>query len=202
MITMLRSLWRDRRAVTAVEFAIVAPVLCLFLVCAFDIGHTLYMRAALQGIVQKASRDSALETGLDTTQQTAIDNLVTSQVHELQREAVVNIKRRFYRNFTEASAKSPEPFTDTNGNGRCDAGEPYEDKNLNTVWDPDGGDQGAGGAKDAVIYTVTATYDHVLPIWQFIGGSSQAKVSASTVWRNQPYGDQAVYAASTVQNCP
>ena len=40
----------DERGVTVVEFGIVAPALFLFLIGAFDVAHTLYMRATLEGI--------------------------------------------------------------------------------------------------------------------------------------------------------
>ena len=59
MRALLRQLRGDRRGVTVIEFAIVAPVMCLFLVAAFDVAHQLYLTATLQGIVQKTARDSS-----------------------------------------------------------------------------------------------------------------------------------------------
>ncbi|ODP38506.1 TadE/TadG family type IV pilus assembly protein [Sphingomonas turrisvirgatae] len=192
----------DRAGVTVVEFALVAPVLCLVLLGAFDISHTLYARAALQGIVQKTARDSSLESGADTAEQTALDNKVKDQVRALANNATIDITRRFYRTFSEAAAAKAEVFTDTNGNGRCDAGEPYEDANGNSNWDKDGGSAGQGGAKDATLYTVTMTYPRFFPIYKLVGGSDTTKLTASTVLRNQPYSDQGSYGAIQVRNCP
>lgn len=192
----------DERGGTLVEFAFVAPMMCMVIVGAFDVGHTLYMRATLQGIIQKAARDATLETGTASAQQTALDNKVKAQVHALANNLTPTITRRYYRSFTQAAAAQAEVFTDTNSNGTCDAGEPYQDANLNNVWDKDGADGGQGGAKDAVVYTVTVTYPRFFPIASFVGGSNTTKISAATILRNQPYSDQGTYATPVVRNCP
>ncbi len=202
LATLARRLRTDSRGATLVEFAIIAPTLCLLLVGAFDVAHTLYMRSALQGIVQKTARDSTLETGSASSQQAALDNEVRSQVKALANNANVTFNRRYYRTFTEASNATPESWTDTNHNGTCDAGEPYEDANANHVWDADGGNSGQGGAKDATLYTVTVSYPQMFPLYRFINGSNSVTLTASTVLRNQPYADQDSYATTVVvRNC-
>jgi len=199
--SVIRAIGHDERGATLIEFAFVAPTFCLMLVGAFDIGHTLYMRSILQGVVQKAARDSALENG--PTSQNTIDTRVRDSVHSLNRNANVTITRRFYRSFSEAEAAQAEAFTDTNGNGTCDASEPYEDVNNNNVWDEDGADDGQGGAKDSVVYTVNVTYERIMPLSKIIPHySDQVNVEAATVLSNQPYGDQNQYAAPTLRNCP
>lgn len=201
----LRQLARDERGATIVEFAIVAPVMGLVLLGAFDIAHTLYMRAALQGVVQKAARDATLESGLASATQTALDNKVKGQIRALANNGTVVITRQWYRTYEHAAASKFEPWTDTNNNGTCDGpaggtpGEPYEDSNGNGVWDASGGNRNQGGAKDAVLYTATVSYPRFFPLYNFIGGSRTTKVSASTILRNQPYGDQGV---PKVRNCP
>ena len=92
-------------------------------------------------------------------------------------------------------------YSDTNSNGRCDANEPYEDANRNSTWDADGGNAGQGGAKDATLYTVTISYPKIMPVTRLIGGSATTTLTAQTVLRNQPFGDQDVYAAPVVRNC-
>ena len=191
----------DTRGAAIVEFAIVAPVMCLVLLAGFDISHTLYTRAVLQGIVQKTARDAGLESGTEQEQSLALDTRVRKQAAALVNNATIDITRRFYRSFTDAAAAKAEPWTDTNKNGRCDNGEPYQDNNLNSVWDSDGADAGQGGAKDAVVYTVTMKYDHMMPVYNLFGGAKQVKLTASTVLRNQPYGDQASYGTAKVRNC-
>lgn len=193
---------RDERGATLIEFAMVAPVMCLLLMGGFDISHTLYTRAALQGIVQKTARDSTLETGTVAAQQQVLDGRVRNQVRAMYIGADIAITRRFYRSFAEAAAAQPETWTDTNNNRRCDNGEPYEDANNNLVWDADGGNAGQGGAKDATLYTVKMTYPRVFPLYRFIGGDDTVTVAASTILRNQPYGEQGKYAPPTTRNCP
>lgn len=198
-----RRLRRDQRGATVVEFAMVAPVMGLILLGAFDVAHTLWTRAALQGIVQKTGRDFTLESSATAqAQQDALDNKVRAQAQALANNATIGMTRRYYRTFSAAAAAQAETWTDTNANGRCDAGEPYQDANRNSAWDSDGADAGLGGAKDAVVYTVTMTYPRMFPIYKMVGGSTTTQLTATTVLRNQPYGDQGVYAAPVVRNCP
>jgi len=196
-----RALARDKAGATVVEFAIVAPVLCLVLLGAFDIGHTLYMRSVLQGILQKAARDATLESGTEATQQALLDEKVRKQVRALANNATIDFSRRYYRTFSDAAAARAERWTDSNTNGRCDNGEPYDDENNNSVWDADGGNEGQGGAKDATLYTVKVRYPRFFPIYRFVGGSDTTRLTASTVLRNQPYGDQGSYEPPQVRNC-
>lgn len=199
---MMRRLREDRRGATLMEFGLIAPTFALMLMGAFDVSYELWMRAVVQGIVQKTARDSGLESSLEANATTTIDAKVRNQVLALARNANVTFSRRFYRTFTEAAAAQPESWTDTDGDGRCDNGEPYEDENANLVWDADGGSEGQGGAKDKVVYTVTVTYQRTLPLWRMIGGSDTATIVATTVLANQPYGDQGNYGAAVVRNCP
>lgn len=201
---------RDERGATMMEFGLILTPLCVLMLGAFDVGHTLYMQAVLQGVVQKAARDSSLEgaAGTDTSRQATIDNIVRGEVLSLNKTAGVAFSRRFYRSFSEAAQKKHEDFTDTNGNGTCDGpsgltpGEPYVDANGNGVWDRDGGDAGQGGARDNVIYTVTVTYPRLFPLDRFIGGSGTTRIVATTVLANQPYGSQGSYGEPTVRRCP
>jgi hypothetical protein len=177
--------------------------LCLFLVGAMDIAHTQYMRTVLQGIVQKTGRDSGLEDATTPERQAAIDAAVTAQVRQLYSGVTPTFTRRVFSSYIQAAAKIPEIWTDTNLNGRCDAGEPYVDANNNNSWDDDGGTSGQGGAKDRVVYTVSVTYPRMLPLNRFIGGSPTTTVSATTVLQNQPYSDQQqIMPGIIVRNCP
>jgi Flp pilus assembly protein TadG len=196
-----RRLRRDARGATIVEFAMVAPVMCLLLLGAFDVSHTLYMRGVLQGIVQKTARDATIETTNSAVTTQTLDDRVRAQVAAMYNSADVDISRRFYRTFAEAAAARAEKYTDTNTNGICDNNEPYEDANGNSVWDADGGNEGQGGAKDATLYTVTVTYPDLMPVSKLIGGTGTTKVVAETILRNQPYGDQGTYGATVLRNC-
>jgi Flp pilus assembly protein TadG len=195
-------LGRDTRGATLVEFAFVAPALCVTLLGGMDIAHTLYMRAVLQGAIQKAARDSSLENGADAAMQATLDGKVRDQVLPLARNATFTSKRRFYRSFAKASEKTHEEIVGDNGNGQCDHGESFLDANNNNIFDDDGGDAGQGGAQDATVYTVTVSYPRMFPVIPLIGGPATQSISASTVLRNQPYGDQGSYAAPVPVACP
>ncbi len=193
------ALRRDAKGATALEFALIAPVLSLLLIGSLDIGHTLYMKTVLQGVIQKTARDSGLEAGLG--KDAALDAKVTSQVKTLAYGATLSFSRRYYRTFSDAAAAKAEPFTDTNGDGKCDSGEPFEDHNRNGVRDADGADNGQGGAKDSVLYTVTVDYPRLFPMASLAGLPEIVTVKGVMILANQPYGDQGSYGAMVVRNC-
>lgn len=200
----LRSLGGDRRGATIIEFALIAPTLCVMLLGALDVGHTLYMQGVLQGAVQKAARDGTLETaaGNSSSPRDTLDNAVRNQLLTLNKTATISFRRRFYRSFSLAAAAQAETFTDTNGDGICNAGEPFDDRNSNGVRDTDGGDSAdRAGARDDMVYTVTISYPRMFPIDKLIGGNGTTSLTASTVLSNQPFGDQGVYASPSVGHC-
>ena len=89
-------------------------------------------------------------------------------------------------------------YTDTNGNGKYDKGECFEDVNGNGVWDSDMGEGGQGGADDAVLYTMTVSYNRLFPMAKMLGWSATQTITASTVLRNQPYGTQSTSTPQTI----
>lgn len=199
MTRRISGLARDKSGAALMEFAIIAPVLSLVLIGTFDIGHTLYVRAVVQGALQKAARDSGLESGL--TNNAGLDAKVASQIRAVTGNAAsATFKRRFYRTFSDAAAARPE-WTDTNSNKKCDGGEPFEDRNNNGILDADGADNGQGGAKDSVLYTVTVSYPRMFPLNGLINVSDTTTVSGSMILANQPYSDQGSYTAPTIGNC-
>jgi len=56
----LRALVRDRRASTAVEFALAAPALFLFMFGIIEVGYALWMQNALDYSVAAAARCASL----------------------------------------------------------------------------------------------------------------------------------------------
>ncbi|AUW59122.1 tight adherence protein TadE [Sphingobium sp. SCG-1] len=193
----------NERGVTAIEFAIVAPVFLALIMGGLDFGHTLYMQAVLQGTVQKAARDSSLATGAETAKKTIIDGNVRSAVRDLNTSLTDNdiqITRTSYGDFTQAQAAQPE---DANQDGVCSPGEVWIDRNFNDVYDANGGSSGSGGAKDVLVYSVRTSYPRLFPVAALIGFSPNVNLSATTVMANQPYGDQVTRAGSlTPRNCP
>ena len=198
MIWRLSALLRDRCGVIAVEFALVAPVLMLMLMGLFDLSYNMYTTQMLQGAIENAARNSSIEGAVGKEAQ--LDAMVTTAVRAVAPPATLTFTRRAYSSFTKAGR--PEDFTDVDSDGVCSKGEPFEDANGNGKWDTDGGKTGFGGARDAVLYTVVVKYQRAFPIAGLIPGQSKTfTLSAATVLRNQPYGQQAAKVAPATGNC-
>ncbi len=187
MPALLRRAGRDRRGVTVVEFGLIAPTFLMLLLGVFDMGYTVYARAILDGAVQKAGRDSALETGASSI--ATLDAKIKTNLAGLGEGATFSYDRRNYRDFAKVGL--PEELDDKNNNGNREPGECFTDENGNGSWDSDLGKDGVGGARDVVLYTVRMSYQRKFPLYALIGVDSTATISAATVLRNQPYGDQA-----------
>lgn len=182
-LAALRRLRVEVRGVVIVEFAMVAPALLLTIMGIFDLGYNIYAATMLQGAIQHAARNSTIEGADQRLGQ--IDAAVTRAVHDLVPRADITFSRRAYANFSDVAR--PEDYTDANGDGSCNNGEPFEDANRNGSWDNDRGLTGQGGARDAVLYTVEVTYPRGFPVARLIGLPDTVTTSASTVLRNQPY---------------
>lgn len=199
MIRRHPSLLRDERGVTIVEFALISPVLMLMLMGLLDLAFNMYTTEMLQGAIQTAARNSSIEGA--SSKDAALDATVTTAVRAVAPSATLAFDRRAYSSFTEAGR--PEDFTDVDNDGTCNNGEPFEDANGNGSWDLDRGIAGFGGARDAVLYTVTVNYQRPFPVAGFIPGQTKDfTLSAVTVLRNQPYGQQSVNPVSVTRNCP
>lgn len=190
-----QSLTKDATGAALVEFALLAPVLAITLLGLFDMAYNYYLQAQLQGSIQKAARDSTIEGA--TVRSEEIDAHVAAAVDIIVPGAALQFKRFSYTNFSEVS--QPEDFVDLNSDGRCNDGEPFEDANGNGAWDEDRGTEGGGGARDAVLYTVTVRYPRAFGAARIIGLPAIVETEASTVLRNQPYGKQDT--AGGVGNC-
>lgn len=189
-MTGLRAMLRDEAGATIVEFALVLPVLMLLLLGTFDIGHGIYTKAMLLGSIEKASRDSTIESAATGT----LDAKVTNAVRQIAPGATVTFQRTSYSSFSEV--RQPEDYTDTNHNNACDNNEPFEDANGNGTWDADRGMGGNGSARDAVLYKVTVSYPRVFPVWKLLNQSNTSQLVASTVLRNQPFSLQSARSAT------
>jgi Flp pilus assembly pilin Flp len=191
-----RCLTRDQRGVTAIEFALLVPVLLLALLGMMDLGYNMYTASLLEGAIQAAARESTLE-GANRKLGT-IDERVTKAIRDIAPNAETpTFVRTAYPSFS--SAGKPEDYTDTNKNGACDRGEPFEDVNENGTWDADQGRTGLGGARDVVVYEVTVTYPRPFPVASLLGMGSTFTTRARTVLSNQPWDN--VAKTPPVKNC-
>ena len=187
---------RDECGVTAVEFALIAPVFFLLLMGTFNLGQAVYLQGVFHGAVQDAGRDAGLEAAASNL--AAIDNLVIARVKGIAPDGAIISSRKNYATFNDVG--TPEDFEDANNNGAYDDNECFIDVNGNDSWDQDRAIGGLGGADDVVVYTADLTYRWLIPMGGFIGWADTNTVSASTVLRNQPFGSQA--ARPEKQICP
>lgn len=192
---LARSLLRDERGAGITEFALIAPVLLMTLMGLFDFSYNIYAETMIEGAVQKAARDSTIETYANSY--AALDRRVEGAVKNIVPSATVSFRRSAYTNY--ADINRAEDFTDSNGDDVCNAGEPFEDANGNGTWDQDRGSDTTGGARDAVLYEVDATYDRVFPLAGLLGFEEEVTVSSRTILRNQPYDSQNLTV--TLGNC-
>lgn len=196
MRALLRRLRADARGVTVIEFAFVAPTMCLLLMGLCDLTYQSYVQSILTGALQKAGRDSTIQGA--TARTTVLDNAVMTMVRNVAKNATYTSSRKSYASF---SSIAPEVFQDNNGNGVYDQPtECFTDINGNSLWDADPGTTGQGGANDVVLYSMRVTYPRLFPLAGMLGWPSTQTVAASTVLKNQPFANQASYTAKQV--CP
>jgi Flp pilus assembly protein TadG len=192
----VRILRRDRRGAAAVEFALVVPVMMMFMMGIGDLLYGIYANAIVFGAVQKAGRDSTLQMNASTTATTAIDEKVMVMVKKVAPAATYVSSRKNYTTFSNVD--KPEPHTDVvkagNTAGVRDAGECYSDTNGNGSYDLQGGRVGIGGANDIAQYTITVTYPRVFPVARLLGWGTTGTITVQTVLKNQPYAAQATVA--------
>lgn len=179
-----KRLRRDVRGAYLIEMAFVLPIFLMIATGVFDLAFQAYLRGTLIGAVQAAGRLATIE-GADTS---AIDARVTSEVGTVARFANFRFQRENFDRF--ADIRRAEDFTDSNSNGVRDAGECFVDVNGNRTWDLNRAAAGNGNGEDVVLYTVTATYNGLFPLWRFLARNQQQEIKVQTVLRNQPYANQ------------
>jgi hypothetical protein len=193
----LRRLIGDSSGVTLVEFAFVGPVLILMIMGIFDMAHTQYTSAMINGAMQKAGRDMTLENA--GSRQADVDGRVREQVLQVvPNGATVEFERLSHFDFTDIG--EAEEFTDENNDGICNNNEVFADANGNGQWDPDRGRSGIGGARDAVLYTAVVKYPRMFPMFELAGLPEEITLRATTVLRNQPFDEQD--RSQDTGNCP
>lgn len=234
-----RSLRRDRRGMALTEFAFVAPTFLLLLMATFDQGYAIYIQTVLKGAVQDGARQASIENTLWTD----IEARVNQQVRNVIPSSDPNTEIAFrFENEADSSyndirvgenfvdrERAPftlngtydgdEAFTDSNGNGIWDTGEPFTDRSrgvTNEAYDPDecfadrDGDRiwdrdigianSRGSGQDVISIRATLTYRRIFPFWKMIGQSQDQTLQALTYLRNQPFSAQNARVGTQV--CP
>jgi Flp pilus assembly pilin Flp len=200
MRKFLQKLRRNEKGITSVEFALVVTPFMMMVIGSFDLGYQLYARSLLQGAIEKAARDSALESG--NASLAAIDSKVSNIVGKVVtlggNNSIVYV-RRSYINLSDIG--DMEDFTDSDNDGKCDLSEPFEDVNANNTWD-ERGTSGLGGARAAVLYTATLHYRRIFPAVGLLGLSDYVDMTATSVLRNQPFNETALVSNPVQRTCP
>jgi Flp pilus assembly pilin Flp len=194
---VLRRLGFEDRGAAAVEFALVAPVLMMFMMGIGNLLHAIYTQSIVVGAVQKVGRDGTIQNKGSDDATAKLDAKVMEIVRQAAPGATFVSTRQNYANFSNVD--KPEPHTDKAGGrtGQYDAGECYSDTNGNDRWDADGGRSGVGGANDIAQYTITVTYPRLFPAPGLDWGAN-GTITASTVLKNQPYAAQKSATALTI----
>lgn len=180
----------DARGVTVIEFALVVPVLLLIIMGMSELAYQIYVQSVLSGAVEKAGRDSGLETYVGNG--AALDAKLEAQIHAASPSAQIAETRSSFGNFASVGA---EPYVDANKNGQYDKGESFTDVNCNGVWDAYGV-AGQGGANDVAVYNVTVKYSRLFPILSSLGLANPVTLTSQTILKNQPYQTQSTLCAS------
>lgn len=189
--TRLGRLSRDSDGVSILEFAMIAPVFFTLVIGIFDLGQMAYGISVLNGAVERAARDSALET----SNTEAADNLVKAQVAPIFPNATFRSTRTSYFDFVDIGRA--EKWNDANNDGSCNNNESYVDENANLQWDIDIGVDGNGGANDVIVYKFTVTYTPIFAI-PFMPGSWQTRnLSSTAIRKNQPFASQDGYGSGS-----
>ena len=189
-----RTLRRDTRGATLVEFALILPALCMLLLAIFALGYRAYAASVLQGALQEGARMASVggvsQSQIDARVRYRLSNFAGSR-------STITITTSSYYDF--ANVSMPERITsDTTPIGTYNTGDCYEDANANGQFDLDRGRAGLGGADDIVRYQVTMTYPQIVPVGRFLGWSDTETITASTALRNQPFAGR---SNTTVERC-
>jgi Flp pilus assembly protein TadG len=177
-----RKLGSEERGATIIEFALIAPVLCVTLLGSIDLGYRTYVTSVIQGALRDAARAATVggKTGAE------IDAMVQTRLKDFSKKATITINKYSYADFGDV--KMPEKITqDTAPIGSYNAGDCYEDANNNGKYDLDKGKAGLGGADDIVYYEVVMSFPRLVPLGKFLGFSNTQTIKASTVLQNQPF---------------
>lgn len=170
----------DCRGVTAVEFALLAPVMFLLIMGSIEMGFMMFQKVHADGILRSAARMAV--TGnkeVNGADGVLIDDYVKKTV-PLTSTGKVEITKEFYDRFS--AVRKPEK-RDGNSPPYC-----FEDINGNQRWDTNPSRVGLGGADDIINYKVDLTYDALFPlVTNMATKSSKVNLQSQITLRNEPF---------------
>jgi Flp pilus assembly protein TadG len=183
----IRKLRKHEEGSTVVEFALIAPLLAMFLVAIIEFGMIMFSSILLESGLRDASRFGI--TGREVAGMTRLENIVqiiSDRTIGLIDMDAADVQVLVYQGFAEVGAG--EDYVDGNANGSYDAGETYSDDNGNGNWDSDIGVAGAGSTGDIVLYRISYDWPILTPFAStFIGADGTFQLRASIAVRNEPW---------------
>lgn len=183
----IRTLGKNDKGSTIIEFAFIAPLLAMFLVAFIEFGMIMFSSILMESGLRDASRFGI--TGRVITGATRLESIVqiiADRTIGLIDMTAVQIDVLVYPNFANVGAG--EDFVDGNANATYDVGETYTDSNGNGTWDSDIGVAGAGGTGDVVLYRISYDWPLLTPFAsRFIGSGATFPLKASIAVRNEPW---------------
>lgn len=183
----MRSLWRAEQGATALEFALVSPVLFLLVMGTVETALIYTAQNLLESATFSASRlGKTGRVNNASTQQQTIRVELERVAGALLDPKRIQITSFSYKDFNEVG--QPEPFVDANNNKKRDNGENYTDINNNGQYDEDRGSTGYGKATEIVVYQVRYPWDLFTPLMaEFIGEDGTITLTSRAVVKNEPY---------------
>lgn len=179
-------LYHACEGIAALEFALVAPVFLMMLFGFMEFALIMTVNVLLDNAVSDAARYGLTGFALSgVSREQAILDIIEDRTGIMLDPNQLEISTLVYQSFDQIGVE--EPYVDDNGNGEFDEGETYDDVNGNGNWDPDMGANGAGGAGDVVVYTITYNWPLLTPVAGYIAEGGSIPLSSTMVVRNEPY---------------
>lgn len=182
-----RAFRQEQDGATAVEFALISPVLLFFVMAIIESSLVMFAQNILENATFMASRLG--KTGYadnGATREQSILALLEERAGSVLDISHVSITTKTYARFDNVG--DPEPFIDVNNNGIRDTGENYTDVNGNGQYDTDMGSEGVGNAGEIVVYTVSYPWRIFTPaVQEFLGENGVVTLSARAVVQNEPF---------------
>lgn len=178
----MKSMGSDQRGVTAVEFALLAPVLMVLIMGAIEMGTMMFAKAQLDGVMRRAARMAVTgDVVANGGNGEKIDDYVKASA-PIVGNAKVDIEKEFYDRFDQVRQPEKKDTSSTTP--------PYcfEDVNGNQRWDVNPSRTGLGGADDIINYRVTVKYPALFPlVTNMVTKNPWVELSSQTTLRNEPF---------------
>ena len=188
MLRYIKKIVRDSQGTTALEFALVSPIVILLIVGTMEFAMIGFRTTILEGGLREAARFGTTGASMTGTanREEAIINIVNDHANGLFTVTASDLSTLVYPDFSQIGES--ETYTDADASGDWNAPEEYTDVNCNGQYDEDMGLTGAGGGSEVVLYTVSMEVDSLTGlIDHLITDDGKIPLSATIAIRNEPF---------------